>query len=527
MAFYRSEVPNNLGMAISLWNEFLGPKSKQNALNLQIGQQHLQRGTQEMGIANKVEQRAEEMHGPTLETAKAAADLHRNELDKSNLDKTNRDGAIEALNMAPATLWKPTSAMTPQEFDDWKQIHFANGVTDFGTAAGAWNSTMAKTRGMAQPLQGMMNMTAQQDPAGGITVGSNIKSTADPVELDNLGVESPGGSGPSVAPGRAPTLPAVTPGGPVAPSFAPGRPVRASANMSLPDLGSLALSSPGTRAALAEAQKIRSEMLGENDKQLQMAKTAEDVNYGTAEERKAHREFAVNAAALSHRLDEYTDIVGKYGNYENALLGNPEGAAKLKSLPLDIADNWTKITNPGGVLREGLVKLGKAEQIPTSSWHDWVANKTTVAAIDQTKRVLADYIRQYENLSTTKQPVEGLTSELRKLVGPTKFSEGGAGLRTDEGFLKVRNLDQIQQPQVEAPKAPNVHIPDLPDTGITLRTLDGRDVPLGGKAPAPINEGKLPFFNSEQEFEQSGAATANVFLPNGPKGPGFYPVRKK
>lgn len=163
--------------------------------------------------------------------------------------------------------------------------------------------------------------------------------------------------------------------------------------------------------------------------------------YGTPEERKAHSEFSRNAAQLSRRLNEYRDTVQKVGNYE---WWDPEGAAKLSSLPLDISDNWTKVTNPGGVLREGLVDLGKELQIPTANEHWYGAvglgpkNDTTLAAIDQTKKVLADYVRQYENLPYTKAPVFGLTPELRQMVGETTASKNfkqmfGSEVPTDMG----------------------------------------------------------------------------------------------
>src|SRR5213075_1664293 len=68
------------------------------------------------------------------------------------------------------------------------------GVKDFGAAAGAWNSTMAKATGRALPLRGQLPLTAQLDPNGGVTVESSIKTTANPDELDNVF------GGPSVTP---------------------------------------------------------------------------------------------------------------------------------------------------------------------------------------------------------------------------------------------------------------------------------------------------------------------------------------
>lgn len=184
--------------------------------------------------------------------------------------------------------------------------------------------------------------------------------------------------------------------------------------------------------------------------------------YGNPEERKAHGEFARNAAQLSHRLNEYHDTVSKYGNWE---WYNPEGAAKLASLPLDIADNWTKVSNPGGVLREGLVGLGKELQIPTANEHWFGAlgigprNATTLAGIEQTKNVLADYVRQYENLPYTKAPVTGLTPEVRAMVEKDGKTAAAAAYEKrfgkpvpTEGGAKQR-LPDVNAAQVNTPSS--------------------------------------------------------------------------
>lgn len=197
-------------------------------------------------------------------------------------------------------------------------------------------------------------------------------------------------------------------------------------------------------------------------------------SYGNPEERRAHHDFSLNAGALSRRLDEYADTVNKYGNYEWL---NPEGAAKLSSLPLDIADNWTKITNPGGVLREGLVHLGKELQIPTSNdnWYGAIGigprNATTLEAIKQTKNVLADYVRQYENLPYTKVPVIGLTPELRAMVGPTQASEAyeksfGKPVPVESGRRSVSDY----KPKATSPE--NAAPGSSPETAIPVNSPD-------------------------------------------------------
>lgn len=186
-----------------------------------------------------------------------------------------------------------------------------------------------------------------------------------------------------------------------------------------------ALADPKTREVLKEYAASNAAALSNRKSAADLEQSMLTAAYGNPEERKAHSEFTRNAAQLSRRLAEYTQTVKSVGNWE---WQNQKGAAMLSSLPLDIADNWTKITNPGGVLREGLVSLGKEAQIPSANDH-WYGkvwgprNGTTLAAIDQTQNVLADYIRQYENLDFTKAPVIGLTPEVRALVGATRASK--------------------------------------------------------------------------------------------------------
>jgi hypothetical protein len=220
---------------------------------------------------------------------------------------------------------------------------------------------------------------------------------------------------------------------------------------------------------------MRNDIATAQEKQQIIEKGARDVAFGTPEERKAESEFIRNAAQLSHRLDQMHDVVGKYGNYE---WYNPEGAALLKSLPLDISDNWTKITNPGGVLREGLVHLGKELQIPLPE-HWWTAasvrNGTTLKAIEQTKNVLADYVRQYENMPSTKLPVVGLTPEVRKMVGQTKF--GNPEEIPSEG-VRTSNMAQMVTSQDEAVKnVPDGHAYTLldPATGKATKWTRGQE----------------------------------------------------
>src|SRR4051794_30589297 len=115
MAYTPTQYGNGsgLGMAMQLWDQFLGPgaeRNKQALANAKLQGAALQQG---IDYGKTGEARAAEMHTPTLATAKAVADLHANELVKSNLDRATQEGSIKSLNEMPVNLWKPTSMMDP------------------------------------------------------------------------------------------------------------------------------------------------------------------------------------------------------------------------------------------------------------------------------------------------------------------------------------------------------------------------------------------------------------------------------
>lgn len=388
------------------FDQFFGMGSK-------LRKQQLAGEQQTMDIAHQQELRAEDLHTPNLASAKAVAGVQQNELDKSNTDTATRNGSMTALDQAPLSLWRPTTDLNDEELGQWRNLHAQNGVKDFSSAATAWNKAMAMRGRLAKP-EGAIPTQYTTGPDGTMSVSGAV--------LPDL----------SKIPGLTPSAPLPAPAIPPGPDAAPAPRVTNPATPSaaaptspfeLPSFQNLLpmMMNPFMRPAIESAVSMQNTLATNKEKNQQIEKNERDIAYGTPEERKSESEFIRNAAQLSHRLNELQDTVSKYGNYE---YWNPEGASKLSSLPLDISDNWTKITNPGGVLREGLVHLGKTLQIPLPE-HLWtsgaVKNDTTLAAITQTKKVLADYVRQYENMATTKQPVVGLTPEVRKLVGETRF----------------------------------------------------------------------------------------------------------
>jgi hypothetical protein len=193
---------------------------------------------------------------------------------------------------------------------------------------------------------------------------------------------------------------------------------------------------PMTRKAIEGYLKSNAAALGNRESAAKLVDAKRSASYGNTTEQKEHRDFALNASLLSHRLNQYDDVVAKHGNWNNTLgTRDPEATAKLSSLPMDISENWNKVSNPGATLREGLVHLGKENQIPAGFW---TLSNTTRAGIKQTKSVLAEYVRAYENLAATRAPIEGLSADVRKAVGPTEASKRfeqqfGVPVPTDEG----------------------------------------------------------------------------------------------
>lgn len=436
MAYYPAQFGNgagNMATAIGLWDQFMGPTSQRNKQALENAKLQNAATQQGMELAKSAEQRAAELHGPNLATAKAVADIHANELAKTSLDRQTQEGSIKALNEMPANLWKPTSMMDPNtELPQWQALHVKNGVKDFNGAAKAWNAAMANVTGQAQPLRGMMNLQATQDPNGGVSTVASLKNIANPDELHNLGVEAPAPLEAPAAGWRPPMSlpPAVAPpsssAGAVQPapvSQTPHLPaaanpfISATAPGNAPSATALATVSPGTRAALSEGAEARGKFLGNTEKEIAMNKAKMEEFYGTPEERKADSEFIRNATQAMNRLKEYGEVVKAHGNTPG-LTTDPNARAALHSLPLLIADNMSKVANPGGMLREGLVHLNKEDLIP-AGWG--TLSSTTSAAIERMRNVIGDYVKQYENIPWTRNPVEGLTPEDRQRVGPTKF----------------------------------------------------------------------------------------------------------
>lgn len=402
----------NLATAFGLWDQFLGPTSKIRKAQLAEAQQGLQNAQQTHDITGELRQ-------PNLDTAKALSAVHQNEAAKSITDEATRKGAISAFNQAPVDMLVPTTEMNPDQLSQWRDLHAKNGVNDLSGAAVAWNKATSNVLGRQPVPQGGIPQT-YQTANGETTVGGMVY---DPSRLPDLGNIF----------GGSPAAPATAPGAPGAPASQPARPSAAAAPgptpgapAALPDLGQLArlAANPFARAVAENAIKMRNDLATANEKEQAIEKGSRDVAFGPPEERQKEGDFIRNAAQMSHRLEELETMVRKNGNY--AFPWEAEHDAKLRSLPMDIADNWNAIAGKQGVIREGTVQMAMEHQIPIAQ-HIWnkasTWNATTEAAVAQTKKVLADYVRQHENLPTTKMPVEGLTPAVRAMVGKTKFGE--------------------------------------------------------------------------------------------------------
>lgn len=457
--------PNNgggLAQAVQLWSQFFGPQSQQNAATLEATKQGTRNAAQQFDINA-------ELRAPNVSTAQSSSQIHAAEASKAMDDEADRKGAIAAYASLPADLASTPTTDMGEKYPIWLQAQRDNGVKNIANAAKAHNNTTATAFGNVSSPKGAI--TSGYNSAGGDIqeAGSVFKPSQLPDLSSVLGAPAPSALGPTpgaaaAPPAGLPSAPAVAPpsvmppGAPTAPGAFAAPPAASSA---LPNIPLAALANPFVRSLLETQNKIQGETLANREKQQGIEKGARDVAFGTPEERKSESEFVRNAAQLSHRLDEYKAVVGGpytekdgtahpegFGNYE---YWNGEGAANLKSLPLDISDNWTKITNPGGVLREGLVNLGKELQIPTANDNTFgkfygPRNATTLAAIDKTKKVLADYVRQYENMASTKTPVAGLTPELRGLVGETKFGKPG-DIPTEAGAKSPQSYPVVGSPQ--------------------------------------------------------------------------------
>lgn len=416
-----------LGAALDLWDRFReGGGLDQSRLAYKEAQAQAEQNTKTRPLDLQIKQNEADTGQYNIATAKALSEQHAALASAATRDESTKKGLIDGFAVTPATLMKPTTQFSPDEEQQWRNIYAQSGVKDLNAAAKAHNEAVLNFKGRAQPLADGFVTGATMGP-GGTTVSVSPKSLP-LLDSDRDILFGPPGASPAPAasdsgtpaPWHPPMLPPAAPNV-AAPQTGAQSPAGKTALGSIPDFNTLLKLSPLGREAVSGAAKAQNELLDTQQKTAALEKSGYEHNFGPPEERKAESEFVRNSAQLSHRLQELEDVVNKYGNYE---YWNGEGAAKLSSLPLDISDNWTKITNPGGVLREGLVHLGKTEQIPIPG-SIWTAggtkNATTLAAIDQTRNVLADYVRQYENLETTHLPVTGLSPDVEKLVGQTRL----------------------------------------------------------------------------------------------------------
>lgn len=97
------------------------------------------------------------------------------------------------------------------------------------------------------------------------------------------------------------------------------------------------------------------------------------------------KDFYTNMAMMSNGLEDLENTVRQSGNMESKLIGDPTSAAKLESLPYQLAISYAKIVDPASVAREGEVEAAKKYMIPMGIT---VPNNVTLAAIKNMKDTL-------------------------------------------------------------------------------------------------------------------------------------------
>lgn len=469
--FYAPNPPQgNLATAIGLWDQFFGPTSKLRAGEI-AGQK------QQQQIAGQQEQRAQQLLGPTLADAQLAVKQHQNTLAQSDLDRQTREGSLAAWNSAPpGLLTKPTTAMSPDEMQQWTQLHQKNGVKDLGGAASAWNKSVSSISGaLATPPKGYVTQF-QTGPEGVGQAGGFVLPDLKGTGLDTLfgGGQPPApgapnvdafnaGGGPQALP---PPAPAVSPS-PAAPGSAVAPPTSGagSGGGTLPDIKSLLplMTNPYLASLIKGATETQSALLANQEKQQGIEKGAREVAMGTPEEQNRQRDFSSNAGQLGKNLVQLEKTVGKFGSYESPSVwspfSDPEAASDLATLPGEIAQQWRHVRNPGsgGQLRPGQENEAAQNAIPLGMS---VKNATSTAAIKKNQSFLADQVRSYENDPATRLPVIGLPPEIRKLVGETKFGRSDdPAFKTPEGgapqeFASLADFQQAQKAGKTAYGAP-------------------------------------------------------------------------
>jgi len=144
--------------------------------------------------------------------------------------------------------------------------------------------------------------------------------------------------------------------------------------------------------------------------------------------------------AYAQQLQDFESTVKRFGNWE---LADPEGRAKLKQLPYQMAISYAKIADPSSVAREGEVQAAQKYLLP-SGLMTW--NTTTEAAIAAQKEDLVNRVKTWSANNQGKLPANmPLWLRQRLATGTTGEFTSADEVRKayQEGKLKWDEAAQI------------------------------------------------------------------------------------
>lgn len=477
--------------AFSLWNQFAGPQSKQNAANLA---QTLQQTTN----AAQAHDVTAELRGPNLDTAKAQAAQAQAQAGKFGLElgKASRDEANVSGGLAGyAALPDDAKQMTTQELYDsgrWPGIeaHYRKfGATDMAAIAKAHNATVTSAFGKFPRPQGSFATDFSTDSQGNMTQAGGVLPDLVPSNKPSAPAAGatpaiPNAAAPAMTPVPVPGLGTVPLPSSVTPLPARATPATSpSANPgTLPDVDQRLLMNPRIRAGMEAQLSLQEKAQALQKNTLEMQKQQRDVDLGIPEERQKQSDFNRNVTELTHRLTEMEGVVNQHGNYPYGVV-NPEASARLKQLPMMIADNWNALAGQQGVIRPGTVELAKEDLLPMPH-HFWTEpftpNKETLAGITGVRNVVSDYVRANENAPNWKTPSD-LSFKDRQLVGATQAWR--STFAREHGGIENPNMLFVQGEAAISKLAPGTSYLEVgPNGEVVKKTAEAQSGPKIGLA---------------------------------------------
>lgn len=170
--------------------------------------------------------------------------------------------------------------------------------------------------------------------------------------------------------------------------------------------------------------------------QLKMAKANPEI-------KPEELQFQTNIKVAGNLLKDLKSTVQEHGTYENAILGNPEAASKMESIPYQVAITYAKIVDPNSVAREGEVAAAQKYMLDLGVTSN---KKKVLAQIDHMQSTINDYANQRmgtqmqvgsqtaKKLNAQSPIQQGGTIEVRQLKDGTRVKV----MRTADGkYLKV------------------------------------------------------------------------------------------